>query len=370
MPPSPTSPAFHDFALPFQRPLGKPWDGTSSAGLPFPLALQTDSGICNLDDYVAAIDGLVAEDKLIPLLTAHGGAILLRGTHGEEPEDFSRIVHAFKLGSPHEELGNPVIRNVLAKAVATANEGPSHAPVFPHSEFGWSLHYPSYLAFFCRHPADAGGETPINSTAEVFAQLNADAPEFVEQLAEKGITYVYQYRETVNSGSNLGNSIARAYPGANLSPADDVAIVRAKVEKEVQKHSEEWQWNEDGSLAVTHRLSIIRRDPHSGLPIVFGNLVSMAMLVDKWNALEPPHLGTDGAYHHLPTYGDGTPIPTHHLKKLIATVVGLQVRVKWQKGDVLLMDNHLVQHAREPWEGDRRVLASLWDGPSALPYKQ
>ena len=49
--------------------------------------------------------------------------------------------------------------------------------------------------------------------------------------------------------------------------------------------------------------------------------------------------------------------------------------VEWKVGDVLLLDvlarlclllinspqNRAVQHAREPWKGNRKLLASLWD---------
>ncbi|GAA6017756.1 hypothetical protein JCM10207_000486 [Rhodosporidiobolus poonsookiae] len=364
-------PAFVDVELPFQRTLqGAPWDGTDSASLPFPLALAADPSIDSLDAFVSAVDKVVEDGALIPLLNRHGGAILFRNTPARTPEDFSRIVHAFKLGTPHEELGNPVIRNLLAKNVATANEGPSTAPVFPHSEFGWSAHYPAFISFFCRSPAEKGGETPIDSGAEVFARLQAEVPEFVEELAEKGITYKYQYLEKINPGSNLGNSIERAYPNAGVLPSDDQATARAKIESQIRLHAKEWEWQEDGSLSVTHRLSSIRRAPFSGLPVYFGNLTSMYMLAKKWDALEPPYRGTDGAFHHLPTYGDGTAIPLPYLQKTEEIIYDIRVLVDWQLGDVLLLDNHLVQHAREPWTGDRRVLASLWDVPAALPYKQ
>lgn len=35
------------------------------------------------------------------------------------------------------------------------------------------------------------------------------------------------------------------------------------------------------------------------------------------------------------------------------------VEIEWQQGDVALLDNYLVMHARRPFEGPRKVLASL-----------
>ncbi|GAA5966880.1 hypothetical protein JCM21900_001953 [Sporobolomyces salmonicolor] len=361
--------SFVDFDFPGQRTLSSaPWIGTDSESRLFPLALRTTSQIKTLEEFVASIERLADEDAIVPLLNLHGGAILFRGTHATTPSDFSRIAHAFKIGTPHEELANPVIRTVLAKNVATANEGPPTHPVFPHSEFGWSSHYPAFLFFFCRHPAESGGETPINSGAEIFARLQQEVPEFVKDLAEKGITYVYQYPVEKVPGSNLGNSILAAYPAANVLPTDNEATKRAKVETQIQRHSDTWKWNDDGTLSVTHRLSSIRRHPYSKLPVYFGNVTSMYLKAQSQNALEPPYKGDDGAFHHIPTYGDGTPIPNRYLQKTADLIAEIRVLVPWEQGDVLLLDNHLVQHAREPWVGDRRVLASLWDGPASLPY--
>ena len=32
---------------------------------------------------------------------------------------------------------------------------------------------------------------------------------------------------------------------------------------------------------------------------------------------------------------------------------------KWEKGDVILIDNRTVMHSRRPFEGKRKILASL-----------
>jgi hypothetical protein len=56
------------------------------------------------------------------------------------------------------------------------------------------------------------------------------------------------------------------------------------------------------------------------------------------HALEPPHLGRDGAYHPAPTYGDGSPIELRHLEEAAKIVDETRSLVKWKDGDVLVLD--------------------------------
>ncbi|KAM0748748.1 Clavaminate synthase-like protein [Meredithblackwellia eburnea MCA 4105] len=358
------SPSFSQFTLPEGRTLSAaPFAGTDREGLQFPLALQVDKSLKTVDEVVSAIETLEASGELKRLLVQHGGALIIRGTHAAEPAEFSKLVHAFKLGNPHHELGNPVIRNIFAKNVATANEGPQDLPVYPHSEFGWSRNFPDYISFFCRHPADTGGETPINSGLEVLARVQAEIPQLIEELKNRGAQYQYRYQRHVNPNSNSGNSLARAYPDAGLLETDDEDTLRAKIEPQVKRHADIWSWADDGTLTVTHKLKSIREHPETKEEVWFGNLVSQTLLARRYGALDYPHKGTDGAYHQVPAYGDGTPIPIEWLLKVADIIDEVRVLINWQLGDLLLLDNYLVQHARQPSTGDRRILASLWDSP-------
>lgn len=37
------------------------------------------------------------------------------------------------------------------------------------------------------------------------------------------------------------------------------------------------------------------------------------------------------------------------------------VRFDWRKGDVILLDNMLVAHARDPFEGPRKIVVAMGD---------
>lgn len=65
---------------------------------------------------------LASSGKLPELEKRHGGAILVRGLPITSPDSYSEIAHAFGF-RPHEEVGRPPLRTVLAKNVKTANEG-------------------------------------------------------------------------------------------------------------------------------------------------------------------------------------------------------------------------------------------------------
>ncbi|GJN91803.1 hypothetical protein Rhopal_004826-T1 [Rhodotorula paludigena] len=328
----------------------------------FPGVYHLSQPTVDLDVALATLSTWAESGELKKQLVAHGGALLLRGLPLPTPHEFSQAMFASKVGTvPHVEVGRPPKRTVLAPAVSTANEGPAWAPIWTHSEYGWSSVHPAYIAFFGWVPAQVGGETPINSGVEVAARLKAQAPRFFKALSEKGILYSYRYTVANVDTSNSGSSILTAY-GQDVRPEDDAETVRAKVEQEIRKHSDRFTFHDDGSLTVWHRVPVIRTHHKTGASTFFGNLISAYARAKHHGALEPPYLGDDGGYHPIPYYGDGTTIDVADLEIANQIIEETKADVKWQQGDVLILDNHIALHSRVPWEGERRILASLWDG--------
>lgn len=151
----------------------------------FPLALSPVKPGLPLHNLIDSIKRLSAAGTIRELLNAHGGAIFFKDLGLRSAEDFSQLARAFSGWTPHEDIGNPVRRTVVAYNVATANEGPNTMPVYPHNEFGLSPHYPAYVLFYCLSAPESGGETPINNSLVLYERLKEAVPEFIDELAEK-----------------------------------------------------------------------------------------------------------------------------------------------------------------------------------------
>ena len=58
-------------------------------------------------------------------------------------------------------------------------------------------------------------------------------------------------------------------------------------------------------------------------------------------------------------YGDGTPIEDSVVAEISEIYEQQAVRFQWQPGDVIVLDNMLVAHARDPFEGTRKILVAM-----------
>jgi hypothetical protein len=51
---------------------------------------------------------------------------------------------------------------------------------------------------------------------------------------------------------------------------------------------------------------------------------------------------------------------------LIDVIDKEEIYLSLESGDLLLVDNFQVSHGREPWEGERLVLVSMWEGANHI----
>ncbi|KAI0101286.1 Clavaminate synthase-like protein [Daldinia grandis] len=354
-----TSPllAFEQFDLPSsnQRVLGPPHPG----GTVIPLALRPSTpsdAAPDLDTVIETVKYLQAQGGILTKKLAVHGTLLFRGLPIHDANDFSRFAHAFGY-KPHEIIGIVVDRPLLAPNVAPANESPKEVLIYNHNESPQVPHAPEYIFFYGHKVPEQGGETPISSSVELFRRAQQEIPEFISQLAEKGILSKVTYKTDKQYAG--GSTLKQAF-GKEIQDGDDEATKRAKIEAQIARYGRgkhtTWEWTDDG-VVLTHRLPAVRTQPGTDLPTLFTGLAAYYKNIRVNTAA--------GRNVTQQLFGDGTPIPEEYLAALARITDEIRVLHKWQQGDVLVYDNIIAQHGREPWQGeqsDRVIMASLFDG--------
>ncbi|KGO75197.1 Taurine catabolism dioxygenase TauD/TfdA [Penicillium italicum] len=349
---------FESFDLPTsnQRILGPPHPKNTV----IPLALRpgkTDAK-ATLDAVIETIKSLQAKDGTLTKKLARHGTLLFRGLPIHNAEDFSNFAHAFGY-KPHEIIGIVVDRPLLAPNVAPANEAPKEVLIYSHNESPQVPHAPEYIFFYGHNAPSKGGESPISSSLELFNRAQQEIPDFIAEVAEKGILSKVTYREEKQYEG--GSTLKQAF-GKEIQDGDNEETKRRKIEAQIARYGRgehtTWEWTDDG-LVLTHRLPVIRTQPGTNLPTLFTGLAAY------WKRTQFDAEARKKITQQL--FGDGTPIPEKYLEHLAKITDKIRVLHHWQEGDVLVYDNIIAQHGREPWQGeqsDRVILASLFDGES------
>ena len=306
-------------------------------GQPFPLVLSPTNPTSNKQEMLQWLtdNGDSLRAKMIDT-----GAILLRGFPIESPHDFDAVVRAagFK-GMPY--VGGAAPRNEVVKGrVLTTNESPPSEPIPFHHEMSQVPNPPAYVMFYCDHPPASGGETPIVLSNRVYKRFRGISEDFANRLEASGVRYVWVMPGQDDDTSPIGRSWRSTF--LVDQPQD--------AEEKMRELGMEWKWLDNDELyTITKALPAIRTDPRSGRKTFFNSVVAAYTgWVDSRN--DPTQ---------SVRCGDDSPIEGNVLLETAEAMTEECVAFQWKKGDVLLIDNALVMHSRRPFEGPRRILASI-----------
>ena len=272
-------------------------------------------------------------------LAVHG-AILFRGFPVVSDLDFDAFIQYFDLKNftYTDSLSNAVRRN-RTERVFTANEAPPTIGIYLHHEMAQTPVYPSGLFFFCEQAAAAGGATPLCRSDVLLQRMEAQLPAFVQACEERGV----KYTNTMPDQEDLQSGQGRSWR-STLNATD-----RASAERKLQSLGYHWQWLPDDNLRVTTPILSAVRTLDDGRRVFFNQLIAAFQgWQDKRNVAQKSIC-----------FGDGSAIDPQAMATVIQLAEDLSFDLAWQNGDVALVDNALVMHGRRPFEGERRVLASL-----------
>lgn len=275
-------------------------------------------------------------DEVGRLLLRHG-ALLFRGFALRTAADFEAAARAV-CPDLHGEYGDLPKE---AGLVYRSTPYPPDQPILFHNEASHTWRWPMKQLFFCQLPSEQGGETPIVDCRRVYERLEGPVR---QRFAEKGLMYVRNFVPGLD------------VPWQEFFHTSD----RAAVEGRCRAAGVTCRWRSDGGLHTAEVRPAVAVHPRSGAPVFFNQIqlhhasCLEASLRDSMKGL----FAEDDFPRHV-LYGDGRPIDDATVDALRSLYWELARSFTWRKGDLLVLDNMLVAHARNPYAGPRKILVAM-----------
>ncbi len=267
------------------------------------------------------------------------GAILFRGFKVPSVSDFEQFALASCPGLfgdygdlPREEMGGNVYGSTAY---------PSDQAILAHNESSQMHCWPLKIWFHCVKAALVGGETPIVDCRKVYQSLNATIR---DKFARKGLMYVRNY-----------------VPGFDVTWEEFFRTNdRSEVEAYCRRVGLEFEWQGAHGLRTRKICPAVAVHPKTGETVMFNQIQAHHV-----SCLEPATreaLLSLFTMEDLPRnvyYGDGSVIEDSVVDEMREVYRKLAVSFPWQEGDILMLDNMLSAHGRNPYTGPRKILVTM-----------
>jgi len=316
---------------------------TASTALPL-IGMAADRGTA--DGRPAGSDDLYSyllanREEVRRLLDSHG-AILFRGFNVVSPERF-QVIAGVLCGTLGDYAGGNSPRTRVFSHVFTSTEYPKEERISMHNEASYVARMPSIVLFCCVQPSATGGQTPIADCRRVLERID---PAVRKRFEDKGIRYV----NNLNGGRGLGRSWKQAFG------IDD----RAELERRLKADGQEFEWKADGRLRTSMVAPAIVRHPRTQEEVWINQAEQWhSSSLDSTLREELLSILAEEDFPHNAFLGDGSPLNIADLENVRAAMAAEETQFDWRQGDVLVCDNYLVMHGRQPYTGNRRVVVSM-----------
>lgn len=293
----------------------------------------------------AGADLLSAVQRLRPqieesLLAA--GGVLLRGFSVPAVETFQQFASSF--GHPllkYEFASTPrsAVSASTGAGVYTSTEYPAHQSIPLHNEQAYTREWPMKIWFHCVTASPEGGETPIADSRAVYHRM----PEHIRKRFEPGILYVRNFGEMDVPWQKVFNTESRA-----------------EVQAFCERSGISWEWKDDDGLRTRQLCQAVETHPVTGEQVWFNQ--AHLFHISAREAEEREVLEEIYGIENVPRntfFADGSTISDEIFDEVRAVLDAETVAFPWEEGDVLMLDNMLVAHARSPFKGPRKVIVAM-----------
>jgi amino acid adenylation domain-containing protein len=269
------------------------------------------------------------------------GAILFRNCQLNSIADFEKLAENIcpNLFSNYGDLP----RTGVSDKVYGSTPYPADKTILFHNESSHLHCYPQKIWFFCIQPALEGGETPIVDCRQVYQLLDSKVREKLEQ---KQLMYVRNYIEGLDVSWQ------------NFFHTEDKSVV----EDYCHKSEMQFEWLPNNGLRTRKIRPAIALHPMTQEKTFF-NQIQLHHISYLDPHIRDSLLSVFGE-ENLPRnvyYGDGSSLKTEDIEAINTAYQQAKISFPWQQGDVLMLDNLLTAHSRNPYKGDRKIVVTMGD---------
>ncbi|MGL5795818.1 MAG: TauD/TfdA family dioxygenase, partial [Waterburya sp.] len=269
------------------------------------------------------------------------GAILFRDCQLNSITDFEKLAQNIcpNLFGNYGDLP----RTGVSDKVYGSTPYPADKTILFHNESSHLHCYPQKIWFFCVQPAQEGGETPIVDCRQVYQLLDSKVREKLEQ---KQLMYVRNYIEGLDVSWQ------------NFFHTEDKTVV----EEHCRQSEMEFEWLPNNGLRTRKIRPAIAQHPITKEKTFF-NQIQLHHISYLDTHVRESLLSVFGE-ESLPRnvyYGDGSPLEIEDIEAINRAYKQATVSFPWQQGDVLMLDNLLTAHSRNPYKGERKIVVAMGD---------
>jgi alpha-ketoglutarate-dependent taurine dioxygenase len=233
--------------------------------------------------------------------------------------------------SPRHEVGNKIY---------TSTDYPADESIFLHNEQSYNNTWPLRIFFQCVVPPGRGGATPIADCRRVYGRISKQAR---QRLEEKGYCYVRTFSD------ELGLPWWDAFQTER----------RTAVEEYCLANDIGFSWGSHGVLTTRQIRPVVTPHPETGELTWFNHATFFNVRALQEDVAETLlSLGLDKLPNNT-YYADGTEIEAEVIEELRTAYQAEARSFAWAEGDILMLDNMLTAHGREPFTPPRKIVVGM-----------
>lgn len=291
------------------------------------------------DQNITPLEWAQENREVVKAFLDKTGLLLIRGFESVEEDDFGTILSLLFGEELIDYAYRSTPRTELKNKIYTATEYHHTEWIPQHNENAYSNKWPGRIGFLCKIKAEKMGNTPISDSRTAYNEIPV---EIRDEFEKKNLMYVRNY-------SDIDLPWEEVFQTNNKS----------EVEAYCKANNILAEWTSNGlRTKQVNRATLIHPDTEEKLWFNQAHLFHVSNLNNELREDLLAILGEENLPRNT-YFGDGTPIDPEVLDVIRGIYDKTKITFDWQKNDLLLLDNMLYTHGREPFEGKRKVLVGM-----------